>query len=136
MTRDTDLPTGLLSGLFLASGTLHLVRPRTFEPIIPGPLREHDRALVRASGVAEVACGAGLLVPATRPLAGASSVALLAAVFPANVQMSIDAVRRAQRRRTPKSLGLLAGTVARLPLQWPMIRTAARAAGWGRRGPA
>lgn len=131
-----DLPTAALVGAFLVSGTLHLVRPRTFEPIIPAPLREHDRALVQASGVAEIACGAGLLVPATRPLAGAGSVALLAAVFPANVQMSIDAGRRTRRRRTPGSLAFLAGTLARLPLQWPMIRVAARAAGWGRRGSA
>ena len=123
-----DQPTTALAGAFLASGTLHLVRPGIFEPIIPGPLREHDRALVRASGVAEVACAAGLLVPATRPVAGLASAGLLAGVFPANVQMSIDAGRRVQRRRTPRAAGVFLGTLVRLPLQWPMIRTALRAA--------
>ena len=123
-----DLSTSVLATAFLSSGTLHLVRPRVFEPIIPAPLRGHDRLLVRASGVAELACGAGLLVPATRPFAGWSSAALLAGVLPANVQMSLDHGRRARRKRTPQAIGIFAGTVVRLPLQWPMIRIAFRAA--------
>ncbi len=128
MTRP-DLPTTVLAAAFLASGTLHLVRPEVFEPIIPGPLRRHDRLLVRASGVAEIACGAGMLVPATRPAAGLAGAGLLAAVFPANVQMSIDHGRRAKRKRTPAAVAVFAGTLARLPLQWPMVRIALRAAG-------
>ena len=96
-----DLPTLGLAGIFLASGVIHLVRPQVFEPIVPAPLRQHDRTLVKASGVAEIACATGLLVPATRPVAGWASAALLAGVFPANVQMSIDHGRRAQRKRTP-----------------------------------
>lgn len=123
-----DLPTVGLAGIFLASGVIHLVRPQVFEPIIPAPLRQHDTVLVKASGVAEIACAAGLLVPATRPAAGWASAALLAGVFPANVQMSIDHGRRAQRKRTPQAIGVFAGTLARLPLQWPLLRVAIRAA--------
>lgn len=133
MSRMPDLPTTALAGAFLGSGTLHLVRPQVFEPIIPAPLRGQDRLLVHASGVAEIVCGVGLLVPATRPVAGPASAALLTAVLPANVQMSIDHGRRAARKRTPLAVTVLAGTLARLPLQWPMIRVALRA-GRGAKG--
>lgn len=126
-----DLPIVGLAGVFLASGVIHLVRPGVFEPMVPAPLRQHDRMLVTVSGVAEIACAAGLLVPATRPAAGWASAALLAGVFPANVQMSVDHGRRAQRKRTPQAVGVFAGTVARLPLQWPLLRVALRAAGRG-----
>lgn len=126
-----DLPTTALAGMFLASGVTHLVRPQVFQPIVPGPLRDHDRLLVHGSGVAEIACAAGLLVPATRPVAGWASAALLVGVFPANVQMSIDHGRRARRKGTGRAWGVFGGTVARLPLQWPLVRLALRAAGRG-----
>lgn len=126
-----DLPITGLAGLFIASGVIHLVRPQVFEPMVPEPLRRHDKTLVKASGIAEIVCAAGLLAPATRPAAGWGSAALLAGVFPANVQMSIDHARRAQRKRTPQAVGVFAGTLARLPLQWPLLRVALRAAGRG-----
>ena len=130
MTRP-DLPTTALAGIFLTSGAIHLVRPEVFEPIIPAPLREHDRLLVHASGVLELICAVGLLVPATRPAAGWASAALLVGVLPANVQMSLDHGRRARRKGTGQAWGVFAGTVVRLPLQWPLFRVALRAAGRG-----
>jgi uncharacterized membrane protein len=117
-----------LAAAFLVSGTTHLVRPQVFEPIVPRALPRR-RELVYASGVAELLCAVGLLVPRTRAVAGLASAALLLAVFPANVQMSIDTGRRARRRGDAASAALFAGTLARLPLQWPMVRTALRAAG-------
>ena len=107
---------------------MHLVRPEVFEGIVPRML-PNRRALVYVSGVAELLCAAGLLVPATRRPAGYASAALLVAVFPANVQMSVAHGRRAQRRGDPASRASFAATLARLPLQVPMIRTALRAAG-------
>ncbi|MFJ2757685.1 DoxX family protein [Nocardioides sp. NPDC087217] len=121
-----DLPLAGLAALFLGSGTLHLVRPQVFEPIVPAALPD-ARKVVEVSGVAEIVCGLGLLHPKTRRIAGLASAALLVGVFPANVQMSVDAGKRANRKRTPKSAGFFAGTVARLPLQWPMIKVALRA---------
>ena len=118
-----------LAGLFLSSGSLHLVRPQTFEAIVPKILPAH-RALVYASGVAEIACAVGLLVPRTRRVAGIASAALLVAIFPANVTMTAQAKRRLDRHPGDCARqGYLAATVARLPLQWPMIRTALRAGG-------
>ncbi len=48
----------------------------------PGPL-------VAISGVAEIAGGSGLLVPRTRVLAGWGLIALLVAVFPANLHIAL-----------------------------------------------
>lgn len=127
MSAPLATDTRALAGLFTASGVIHLVRSQVFEPIVPAPLREHDRALVLASGVAELACAAGLVHPATRRAAGWASVAVLLGVLPANVQMSLDHGRRAQRRQTPAARGAFAGTLLRLPLQLPMLRAAYRA---------
>jgi uncharacterized membrane protein len=124
----TDI--GALAALLVASGTTHLVRPQVFEPIVPH-LLPYKRQIVYVSGVAEILCGLGLLARPTRRVAGLASAALLVAVFPANAQMTADYARRATRRGDAASQVVLAGTVARLPLQWPMIRTALRAAGRG-----
>lgn len=118
-----------LAGLFLSSGVMHFVRPQTFESIVPRSLPAH-RVLVYVSGAAEIACAAGLLMPRTRRVAGITSAALLVAVFPANVTMTAQAKRRLDRKPEDRARqGYLAATVARLPLQWPMIRTALRAGG-------
>lgn len=112
---------------FAVSGAIHLLRPPVFEPIIPTPLRRWARPLVLVSGVAELGCAAGLLHPRTRSAAGLASAALLVAVWPANAQMSIDLARRARRRRDVASVAALAVSLARLPLQVPMIRASLRA---------
>ena len=117
-----------LAGLFITSGTTHLVKPEVFEPLVPSSLPRR-RELVYASGVAELVCAAGLLHPRTRRYAGWASAALLVAILPGNVQMSANYGKRAQRRGTPSAQAAFAGTVARLPLQLPLIRTALRAAG-------
>jgi uncharacterized membrane protein len=118
-----------LATLFLASGTTHLLKPEVFEPLIPRRLRSHQQAVVYASGAAEIACGLGLLHPRTRKAAGYASAVLLVAIFPGNVQMSANHARRAARRQDATSRAFFAATVARLPAQWPLIRTALRAAG-------
>lgn len=113
-----------VAAAFAVSGVVHLVRPQVFEPIVPRAL-PRPRQLVLVSGVAELVCAAGLAMPATRRVAGPASAALLVAVFPANVQMAVDAVHGARgalpdRRRTARA----AVTLARLPLQLPLVRWA------------
>ena len=109
----------LLTALFTLSGTVHLVAPRVFQPIVPGWVPAH-REVVLASGVAELVCAAGLLHPATRRGAGLVSAALLVAVFPANVQMAVDAFEPGAGAST----GYQVATVARLPLQVPLVLAA------------
>ena len=133
MKTATNAPLGkdaiALAGLFLTSGAMHFVRAEPFESIVPKRLPSR-RALVYASGAAEILCAVGLLVPRTRRVAGLASAALLVAVFPANVTMTGQAKRRLDRDPTDTvRQGYLAATVARLPLQWPMIRAALRAGG-------
>ena len=79
-------PTAL-AALFAASGVLHFLRTHRFEPLVPRVLPAR-RALVHLSGVAEIACAAGLV--ARRRWAGGASAWLLAARLPANVQYAID----------------------------------------------
>lgn len=127
-TLPKDLPKDLqgLAGLFAASGVLHLVRPQIFETIVPRQLPER-RGLVYVSGVAELACAAALLHPRTRKAAGWASAALLVVIFPANVQMALTEGKRANRGTG--SRGKQVVTLARLPLQIPLIRTALKATG-------
>jgi len=118
MTRDIKI----LAAAFAGMGVLHFVAPKPFEAIVPRPL-PRKRELVYASGVAEITCAGLMARPATRRLGGLLSVGLLAAVFPANVQMTVSALQDSR-----KPWWFKAGTVARLPLQAPMIRIALKAA--------
>src|SRR3954466_810351 len=133
MKTATPAPLGkdaiALAGLFLTSGTMHFVKPAPFEAMVPKQLPSR-RALVYASGALEIACAVGLLVPRTRRVAGLASAALLVAVFPGNVTMTGRAKRRLDLDSgNSRQQGYLAAPVARLPLQWPMIRPALRAGG-------
>jgi uncharacterized membrane protein len=116
--------TAGLAGLFTVMGVLHFVRPRPFERIVPKSL-PRKRELVYISGAAELACAAGLLHPRTCRTAGLVSAGLLAAFFPANVQMALDLNRKGTT--AAKAVGF-----ARLPLQVPLIRAALKAAREGR----
>jgi uncharacterized membrane protein len=61
MTRPRPFAPLALAGLFTASAIVHLVRPQSFEAIMPRyiPARQH-RALIYGSGVLELACAFGL----------------------------------------------------------------------------
>lgn len=107
-------------GGFVVSGTVHLVKPEVFAPLMPRWVPAHREVIV-ASGVAELVCAAGLALPRTRRVAGYASAALLVGVFPGNVQMALDASRT-------RNTAFKAAAYARLPLQLPMIRGVLKAA--------
>ena len=65
---------------------MHFVRPGDYAAIVPHWL-PHAPLFVIISGVCEILGGLGVLLPLTRRLAGWGLIALLLAVFPANVQM-------------------------------------------------
>ncbi|QWC85385.1 hypothetical protein KLP28_00930 [Nocardioidaceae bacterium] len=117
MSAPTDVK--LLSGLFAASGAVHLVRPQVFEPLMPPYVPAHREVIV-GSGVVEAALAVGLLLPGTRRAAGWGSVAVLLGVMPAHLH-GVQSARRAGN--TPMTVGHL----ARIPLQLPMLRAALRA---------
>ncbi|MCW2973863.1 MAG: hypothetical protein JWN72_2136 [Thermoleophilia bacterium] len=82
----------LMAALFLGAGVMHFLRPRGFVRIVPEQLPRPE-LLVSLSGIAEVLGGVGLLVPPVRRVAGTGLIALLVAVFPANVNMALHADR-------------------------------------------
>jgi uncharacterized membrane protein len=106
------MPRALLGATFLTTGLLHFLRPRMYEAIMPRYLPAH-RELVYASGVAEIAGGAGVLHSKTAKPAGWWLIATLIAIFPANVEMAVHAERF---RKIPRPL-----LWARLPVQGLLI---------------
>jgi uncharacterized membrane protein len=78
----------LLAAFFIGAGVNHFVMPRAYRQIVPPRLGHEARRLVAVSGVAEIAGGLGVLLPPIRRPAGVGLVALLLAVFPANIYMA------------------------------------------------
>ena len=78
----------LLGGLFVLAGVNHFHDAPFYERIMP-PYLPWPTALVYVSGVFEIALGALVLVPRTAPLAAWGLIALLIAVFPANIHMAV-----------------------------------------------
>ena len=82
------LITRIIFGVFfVAAGINHFINPGFYLKIMPTYLPWHY-ALVIISGVAEVVLGVGLLIPQTRSLAAWGLIALLIAIFPANIHMA------------------------------------------------
>ncbi|HEV7726694.1 MAG TPA: hypothetical protein VGO74_07200 [Modestobacter sp.] len=106
--------TALMGG----SGLLHLVRPRTYDWLVPPELGP-ARPWVTGSGVAELGTAALLAVPATRRAGGWAAVALLTAFLPAH----LHTFRVVRGRPGPTAIAVL-----RLPLQIPLVWAALRVA--------
>ncbi|TFV57920.1 hypothetical protein E4P41_13740 [Geodermatophilus sp. DF01-2] len=104
----------LLAAALGGSGVLHLVRPRTYEWLVPPELGD-ARAWVTGSGVAEIAAAGLMTVPATRRAGGWAAAALLVAFVPAH----LHTLRVVPRRAVPLTVAAV-----RLPLQWPLVRIA------------
>lgn len=101
----------LFALLFAAGGVAHFVTPETYMKIMPRFLPWH-RELVLLSGAAELLLGVLLVVPRTTRAAAWGLIALLIAVFPANVFMY---THRGQFDIPPAAL------LVRLPLQGLLI---------------
>jgi len=78
----------LLAVAFVGIGVLHFTDVESFEAIMP-PYLPAARLLVWVSGVFEILGGLGVLLESTRRLAGIGLIALLVAVFPANIHMAL-----------------------------------------------
>src|SRR5437868_2924630 len=87
-TRSRAAARGVAAAVFIAAGVNHFVKPEFYRAIVP-PGFPAPAELVAFSGVAEVAGGVGLLVGRLRRAAGWGLIALLVAVFPANVFMAV-----------------------------------------------
>jgi uncharacterized membrane protein len=115
----------ITGGLFIVAGILHFVAPRPYLSIMPSYLPS-PLALVYLSGLAEIAGGAGLLIPHTRTAAAIGLMVLLVAILPGNVEM----LRQVQERGT-STVAIIACWL-RLPLQAALMWWVWRVAQSGR----
>jgi uncharacterized membrane protein len=100
----------LAAAFWIVAGVMHFVIPRQYQAIVPAALRQWRKEIVVASGVAEIAGGLLILPEGTRRAGRWWSLATLAAVYPANIEM---AVRSECYPNIPP-----AALWARLPLQF------------------
>jgi uncharacterized membrane protein len=106
------LSRAALAAFFAFSGVLHFVRPKPYEAIVPPPLPKKES--VSISGVAEIVGAVAVLHPATRQAGRWWLLALLLAIFPANIWMAVspEKVPGLNLEKMPRWL-----LWARLPLQ-------------------
>jgi uncharacterized membrane protein len=84
MSRIKTASKLLLAIFMIGAGTMHFVKPDFYLKIMPPYLPLH-LPLVYLSGCCEIALGALLLVPRYSRFAAGGIIALLIAVFPANI---------------------------------------------------
>lgn len=87
--RPQTLTAALLGLFFMGAGAMHFIKSSSYEAIVP-PSVPYPAEVVAVSGVAEIVGGAAVLVPRLRRWARWWLIALLIAVFPANVHMAIN----------------------------------------------
>jgi uncharacterized membrane protein len=101
-----------LAAFFSFSGLLHFAIPRSYEAMVPPgiPARE----AVAVSGMAEIVGGLAVLHPRSRRLSRWWLLALLIAVFPANIHMAVnpEQIKGLDLKKVPRW-----ALWARLPLQ-------------------
>ena len=110
MTRLRAASPYLLAALLAGAGVTHFLRPAPYDAIVPHVL-PHPRAWTLGSGIVEVGIGAAVALQRTRRQAALAAAVLFVLVFPANVQMALDADTAGQR----------AVAWGRLPLQVPLV---------------
>ena len=108
------LSRAALTAFFAFTGTMHFLRPRFFEAIVPPAISAQKKEVVAISGYAELAGAALVLHPTSRHLGRWWLLGLLVAVFPANIHMAVnpEQVHGLDLRRIPRW-----ALWARLPLQ-------------------
>ena len=100
----------IMAAFYIVAGANHFVSPSFYlelmPPYLPWPLK-----LIYVSGLAEMVLGVGVLVPRVQKIAGWGLIALLIAVFPANIYAALHGLRS-----VPAWI-----LWARLPLQFVLI---------------
>jgi uncharacterized membrane protein len=104
---------------YVGAGISHFTATAFFVEIVP-PFLPAPLALVYISGIAEILLGIAVLVPATRRLAAWGIIALLIAVYPANIYMALVNL---QLQHAPGWMGqpTLLGLWMRLPVQFILM---------------
>ncbi len=98
--------------VYVAAGLNHFINPKFYTRIMP-PWLPYPLTLVNISGICEIAFALLLIPAATRTIGAWLIILLLIAVFPANIQMSVNY----WKYHNP----YFWVTIARLPLQFVLI---------------
>ena len=101
-----------MSVLYVVTGLTHFIHPQFFLTIMPVWVPFHQ-SMVIISGACEILFAFLLLFPLTRRIAAWLIIALLIAVFPANIQMAVNYFN--------ESNPMLWIALLRLPLQLVLI---------------
>ncbi len=91
MSRIKFLLLWVMAVVYVLAGFNHLVNPDFYVAIMP-PGLPNPEWLNLISGLAEIVLGVFLLDPRTRPFAAWGIIALLVAVFPANLYVALENV--------------------------------------------
>ena len=91
MTRAKRILLWVMAVAYVLAGFNHLVNPEFYVAIIPPGLPNPEWLNV-ISGLAEIVLGVFLLEPRVRSLAAWGIIALLIAIFPANVYVALENV--------------------------------------------
>jgi uncharacterized membrane protein len=102
----------LMACIYFVAGINHFLNPHSYMKIMPSWL-PFSEELIFVSGAIEIVCALLLLPSFSRKLAAWSIIVLLIAIFPANIQMSINYYEE----NNPYFLF----TLLRLPLQFLLI---------------
>ncbi len=113
---------GLAALPLVGSGTLHLLRPAAFLPLLP-PWVPDRLALIVATGLPELAGAVGLFLAVTRRPASAWLAIFMIVIFPANIYVAGERVQGLQMPGVPVRLAMQAGYIFLLLLVgygWPL----------------
>ena len=95
---------------YIAAGIPHFSNAEFYMPMMPPYLPWHLE-LIYLSGLFEILGGIGVIIPATRKFSGWGLIALLIAVFPANIHIVLNEVQLTAEPINPVLMW------ARLPFQ-------------------
>ncbi|EPG74133.1 DoxX-like family protein [Leptospira fainei serovar Hurstbridge str. BUT 6] len=102
----------IMAFFYIMAGSFHFINPAFYLKMMPPYIPFHSEVIV-ISGIVEILLGLLLIPKLTRKSAAWGIILLLIAVYPANIQMFLDA----WKSDNPK-LGV---TVVRLPFQFLFI---------------
>jgi len=117
----SDRSARVIGALFAGAGVSHFTKPDFFEAIVPRWVPNPQLAN-QVSGAAEIVCGLAMIPRSTRRRAAFGLLGILAAVFPANVDMYLNDVdmmpgEDGRMERVEGADGVRTRNTVRLPFQ-------------------
>ncbi len=125
-----SLAAGGLGAFMVVSGVTHFTSPGHYRRLVPEWLPAHS-AVVAVSGLADVAVGVLVAVPATRTVGGWATAALVTAYLPAHLD-PLRRVRTARRVQVHRAFDRPLGVAARVAVNLGYVAWAVAVAVGGR----